>query len=81
MELEYNSHTRYMSEDNQMLLDDLFADWSLEDCVESDLDEQFFRDFHSSQTCLCQADNMTTRELGQELRPLLRFRTTGDEVW
>ena len=81
MEMQYASHTRYMSEDNQMMLDDLFADWSLEDCVESDLDEQFFRDLHSSERCLCATDNMTTRELGQELRPLLRFRTTGDEVW
>jgi len=81
MEVDYSSPTRFMSEDNQMILDDLFADWSLEDCVESDLDAQFFRDFHSSQNSLCSADNMTTRELGQELRPLLRFRPQGDQVW
>lgn len=81
MEVDYSSPTRFMSEDNQMMLDDLFADWSLEDCVESDLDAQFFRDFHSSQSSLCSVDNMTTRELGQELRPLLRFRVQGDQVW
>ena len=33
-------------------LDDYFKDWSLEDCQESKLPEQFFRDYHSSRRCL-----------------------------
>jgi len=66
-----------MSDANSELVDELFADWSLEDTPEALLDEQFFRDFHSSQSSLCEA-GVTSRELGEDLRPLLR--TVGDYI-
>jgi hypothetical protein len=62
-----------MSDANSELVDELFADWSLEDTPEALLDEQFFRDFHSSQNCLAAVGGVSSRELGEDLGPLLRI--------
>ena len=81
MAVEYGSPTRYMNEDNQMMLDDLFFDWSLEDTPEALLDEQFFRDFYSSQACLMTHAGVSSRELGEHLGPLLRGGCQPDAEW
>ena len=62
-----------MSDANSELVDELFADWSLEDTPEALLDEQFFCDFHSSQRCLQSHAGVSSRDLGEDLRPLLRI--------
>jgi len=72
MRYNYNMvNPQVMSDANSELVDELFADWSLEDTPEALLDEQFFRDFHSSQNCL-RVTGVTSRELGEDLGPLLR---------
>lgn len=64
-------NTQSMSDENLELVDELFADWSLEDTPEALLDDQFFRDFHSSQQSLATIAGVSSRELGEDLRPLL----------
>ena len=58
-----------MSDFNQQLVDELFEDWSLEDTTEALLDEQFWRDYRSSQQALCQA-GVSASDLDQDLRPM-----------
>ena len=58
-----------MSDFNQQLVDELFEDWSLEDTPEALLDEQFWRDYRSSQQALCQA-GVSASDLDLDLRPM-----------
>ena len=71
-----------MSDANSEMVDELFADWSLDDTPEALLDDQFFRDYSSSLNCL-QATGVTSRELGEDLRPLLRggSQPNADAEW
>jgi hypothetical protein len=72
---------RYLSDENALMLDDLEADWTMEDCPEADLHEDFWKDMRSSQAGLGRL-GITTREIGVELRPLLRMLRNGiDEEW
>ena len=62
-----------MSDFNQQLVDELFEDWSLEDTPEALLDEQFFRDYRSSQSSLSSV-GVTARDLDSDLRPMYRHQ-------
>ena len=68
---------RYLSEENSLVIDDLLVDWTIEDCPEADLHEDFMKDMRSSYKCLTN-HGITSRELGIELRPLLRSE---DKIW
>ena len=78
MSVEYNTAFRYMTEENLTYVDDLMLDWDLEDCPEADLPDDFFNDMRNTQQQICKRDNITNRQLGVELRPLLRMRVGTD---
>ena len=68
---------RYLSDENVLMLDDLEVDWTMEDLPEADLHEDFWKDMDSSYAGLKRL-GITSRELGVELRPLLR---ANDKEW
>ncbi len=70
----------YMSAENLRYFDDLILDWDLEDCVESDLPDDFFTEMRNTQRQICKINNMTSKELSIELRPLLRSIGRNDYI-
>jgi|SaaInlV_125m_DNA_1040241.scaffolds.fasta_scaffold91295_2 hypothetical protein len=73
-------NTQAMSDENLELVDELFSDWDLEDCVEADLPDDFFNEMRNTQQQICKRNNMTSEELSLELRPLLRTAGHNDYI-
>jgi len=69
-----------MSAENLRYFDDLMLDWDLEDCVEADLPDDFFTEMRNTQRQICKRNNMTSKELSIELRPLLRSIGDNDYI-